>query len=312
MPFFRPTESQETVAEFRVNGQLAASYSAVEYPAPMTATPMRSRPLNQDFLIGPKAKLERAREHLADVISLWRKYCETLPFADGQSFNSDGVEVIWISVSQPPPRQIGVVVGDAVHNLRSALDCLACDLVRANGLQPKPNTGFPTSDAAIQAILPLVGSFAAAFFKRIRRATRWREALWELHRLNIQDKHSQILTTCAATMQVETTVGMPFMSISPNGTLAFGTSPPDSIPFPGTKGRLRGLLPVTLNGGQNEIYRFNPSVQENVSFSVSLVFPPGPAEGEPVINMLEMFAHGVERVLVLAERHVLNKGSTSV
>lgn len=305
MAFFRPTESSQTVADFCVNGHPVASFAEVEYPPPMIATRLRTRSLSPTVLVGPKLKLARARQHIEETARLWREYGDSRPFRDGQRFGSDGIEVIWISIAHPPPVQISIAAGDAIHNLRSALDWLACELVRRNEKTPAQNTGFPTSDGALRGLEPLIAVRALSLIKRVRRAKRWNEALWALHQLDIQDKHNQILTTAAATLNVETMVGVPMMGMNDAGQLTIGAIPPGGRPFPGSRGRRRGLPSVVLTPGEeHEIYRFTPTIHEHVEFGADLVFAGGPAGGEPVINMLELFAHGVDRMLVAAERRL--------
>jgi hypothetical protein len=305
MAFFKLTEGSRTVADFRVNGQPVASFAEVEYPPPMVVTRLRPRSLNPTILAGPKLKLARARKHIEETANLWREYGDSKPFRDGQRIGSDGIEVVWVSIAHPPPVQISIAAGDAIHNLRSALDWLACELVRENGKTPTQNTGFPTSDAALKSLESLISPSAASLLKRVRRQKRWNEALWALHQLDIQDKHDQILTTAAATLNVETTVGMPMLGITQAGELTIGAIPPGARPFPGSRGRRRGLPSVVLMPGtEHEVYRFTPNICEHVEFGADLVFAGGLVEGEPVINMLELFTHGVERMLTAAERRL--------
>ena len=48
-----------------------------------------------------------------------------------------------VSILKQAPAEIGVVVGDIVHNLRSALDHLACQFVISNGNSTSSATAFP-------------------------------------------------------------------------------------------------------------------------------------------------------------------------
>jgi hypothetical protein len=48
-----------------------------------------------------------------------------------------------IEIRQQPPLLVSVIVGDLIHNLRSALDHLAWQLVLANGGKPTKTTQFP-------------------------------------------------------------------------------------------------------------------------------------------------------------------------
>ncbi|MDA8303258.1 MAG: hypothetical protein M0005_17365 [Actinomycetota bacterium] len=60
-----------------------------------------------------------------------------------------------------PPARLAALIGDCVHNLRSALDHLATYLLEANGARPSPGTHFPialTQDVfahTISAFAPL-------------------------------------------------------------------------------------------------------------------------------------------------------------
>lgn len=56
----------------------------------------------------------------------------------------DGAQVFVLHGAPPVPASWGPLVGDIVHNLRSALDHMAWQLVIASGRTPKrPNTSFP-------------------------------------------------------------------------------------------------------------------------------------------------------------------------
>lgn len=52
--------------------------------------------------------------------------------------------VFRLYVVEPPPLRWGVVVGEIVHNLRSALDHLVWQLIRLNGCRPRGNPTYPT------------------------------------------------------------------------------------------------------------------------------------------------------------------------
>ena len=80
---------------------------------------------------GVAAKLNRANAHLADMGAAVEAYLAADPFAADRSVREDGrVHVITWTRTAPIPEMISLLAGDAVHNLRSALDHLAVELER--------------------------------------------------------------------------------------------------------------------------------------------------------------------------------------
>jgi hypothetical protein len=78
-------------------------------------------------------KLDRALEHLESIEAqerTWRqsKPCRVWTEPDIQS----GGKLVWAEVLKPPPITLAPVVGDCLHNLRSALDNLAYELAVAH------------------------------------------------------------------------------------------------------------------------------------------------------------------------------------
>src|SRR5207248_2975026 len=58
-----------------------------------------------------------------------------------------GQHVISAQVDEQPPIWWGAMAGDAVHNLRAALDLVVVQLVMAYGGQVTKVTGFPIADS---------------------------------------------------------------------------------------------------------------------------------------------------------------------
>jgi len=98
----------------------------------------------------PWAKLDRAEEHFAELEGLIADFVlperggthtfvqETWPMADGEW------EVIrCLDVVRSPPLRWGLIAGDAMHNVRAALDHLASGLVLANYGEVTTRTQFP-------------------------------------------------------------------------------------------------------------------------------------------------------------------------
>jgi hypothetical protein len=93
-----------------------------------------------DLLEGVDAKLRRAREHLdllKDKIADVYQNPESGRF---QYWNNGEVQFL---INFAPDPDVCAIAGDAVHNMRSALDHLVWDLVLLVGEQPGHHTGFP-------------------------------------------------------------------------------------------------------------------------------------------------------------------------
>lgn len=112
------------------------------------------------------------------------------------------------------PATWSLVLGDALHNLRSALDLLAWQAVIAGGGTPGRSTAFPVfrdndnhrGDKGVTTALRGAPPGVVAFVRGLQPFNRCRSApvvlgdpLWQLHRLDIEDKH-HLLVICARVM----------------------------------------------------------------------------------------------------------------
>src|SRR5262245_50276069 len=95
-----------------------------------------------DPLEGPKLKIERANTQITEIASLIKQFSESQPYEFFEAIGSNGNPCLKARIKTGPPAQISVVVGDVLHNLRSALDQLACALAIKNGGSAS-NTYFP-------------------------------------------------------------------------------------------------------------------------------------------------------------------------
>src|SRR5437763_15177075 len=85
-------------------------------------------------LSGVRAKIERAKQHIRDLdarIDSFRESRSYITFADKQS--EEGESRLHLTIKPRLPVEFGLIAGDAVHNLRSALDHTACQLGVAGG-----------------------------------------------------------------------------------------------------------------------------------------------------------------------------------
>lgn len=97
-------------------------------------------------LDGVSAKIARAKKHLGDLE-------RDLQVREGHdygvlTYQDPKTGDVFIYACAPYKLRVGwgIIVGDAVHNLRSALDLLIGQLVIANGATPNRKTAFPIYD----------------------------------------------------------------------------------------------------------------------------------------------------------------------
>lgn len=166
-------------------------------------------PIWPDGLVAPyvgcNLKLLRARdliEDAADLIVMYGKRASIVPV----KVEEGAVETTWkITFSPPPPAGLTLLVGDAIHNLRSALDILVCDLARINGKSTK-SLKFPfaeSEDALKDAIKKSnhrnrIGDKATDAIEALRPFKGGNLLLRGLHEMDLADKHRLILPTFVA------------------------------------------------------------------------------------------------------------------
>lgn len=155
-----------------------------------------------------RLKIERARRHLSELTSTLEAWQETLPLTisnieqfkrgpdkDGQV--ELGFRYDWHC--ELVPREVGGILGDFIHNLRTSLDLLANDLVQRAGHDPK-DVYFPFAKGAgeLDAMIKrrrfhLAGSTAVALLKSFRPYLGGNEELRAIHDLDILDKHRALI-----------------------------------------------------------------------------------------------------------------------
>ncbi len=159
-------------------------------------------PLN---LTGALGKLDRAAEHVRCLVGEVDAFQNDNPLRTFAEFEGGRDFLVKVRVPQTPDLRWGVMLGDAVHNLRSALDHAAWELVQRNvraGFKPaltekqERSIQYPIGDdrARFDAapILRFLTTRQIALLRRYQPYRRpWPEAspLSELAWLDNTDKH---------------------------------------------------------------------------------------------------------------------------
>jgi hypothetical protein len=130
-----------------------------------------------------------------------------------------------------PPEHLGAIIGDIIHNLRSALDLVACDLVRA--AEGKDATVERVYFPFCQSAEDLEGMIRTRQFDRagdravqvlcgLKPYRGGNAALRAIHDLDVQDKHTSLILA-------KTSVAIPIVrTLDNDGTpsIALGGKPP--------------------------------------------------------------------------------------
>jgi hypothetical protein len=159
-------------------------------------------------LDGVLAKLGRAEEHLDALDARIGAYFARKPYASVREYDPQhGARLAGIRITERPPADLALVIGDYLHNLRSALDHLAWQLVIASDGKPSKRTEFPIyKNAAVYkkrtsgtAIHPLVSPDIGVLVESVQPYHEGDRALlhplWVLHELSNIDKHRTLHLT---------------------------------------------------------------------------------------------------------------------
>lgn len=149
-----------------------------------------------------QVKVEQAKKHLCDLEVARNRFIDSKPYRIGrESDPQTGYNIYHVFDIQPPPVEIGLIAGDVIHNLRSALDHLTYQLVLINGAVPTKQTAFPVFDDAMKyktGLAEKVKGMAQSAIDAIDATESYQggkgAGLWVLHYLDIADKHHALLT----------------------------------------------------------------------------------------------------------------------
>jgi hypothetical protein len=233
-----------------------------------------------------RSKIIRAKKHVYDFRIAAAAFKETRPCTVVIERDPETRKRVYtVTKVAPIPPELRLIAGDAIQNLRSALDYLAWILAKFNGTDPLKlkHVCFPISDSE-----PLTKDQKAVFsrqvygmrqgavdaIKRINLYKGGDDTLWRLHRLNIIDKHRLLTAASFAVSLVNPEFGAGLRDYLRNG----GTIPEPTI-----------LRREPLKTGDKFSFDTNESdVYEEQQLLVEIAFnEPGISEGEPIITVLK-------------------------
>lgn len=272
-----------------------------------------------DLLIGPRLKIARAQKHFDELKSALAGFFETNPYAViCKTDSKTGQKTYFIKIEQSIPGEIGVVVGDVVHNLRSALDQIVCCLFKCNGKQISGSNGLPVATSRERFRETRVGKLknlspkATRFINRLKPYDGGNSSLFLLAELDNLDKHNQIVPVASGKATIQTWVGMPSLFVSPEGGLAIGNPPIEEgyVPLGHhlPSGVPEDFKPVSLLQEETEVYRspvpfpFN----EKIAFFVDVTFGKTKVtRDETLLGTLDHLIKLTKRIFEIVERRLI-------
>ncbi|MGA8353730.1 MAG: hypothetical protein WB698_06150 [Solirubrobacteraceae bacterium] len=157
-------------------------------------------------LSGVYLKIKRANKHIKDLERHIVTFEETNPYEVITQDNPQDAECYQgiFKIRKPIPRCISLITGDAIHNLRSALDHLACAAVSIRGTVTT-DTAFPIWR---KSSIPTVHDYKALVLGKVKGAPQpfidlllglqpyergLHDDLWAIDYLDITDKHKLLI-----------------------------------------------------------------------------------------------------------------------
>jgi hypothetical protein len=260
-------------------------------------------------LIALTAKLKRAKDHIFHLRERWRAFVDSGAYPIIPQDTPDGdYRIYYLGNITPIPSDIPSIIGDAIQNLRSALDHWAYRLVCVGTKSAGPFDGiyFPIADepnkleAKIQAIKPCLADDAVKALRDVQAYPRGHsEVLWQIHTLNNIDKHRLLLTISSLNRQHSMSpaeiakIRHQFLGVlkdipEANEARMFLKSSARHISL--ESGHVLGIFPIS-------------QVHDNMHFPIEVAFgEPKIVEGKPVIEMLTQAAHLMHTLLMNFDR----------
>ncbi len=152
---------------------------------------------------GALLKLERAEAHIADLDFLIFTYLRRQAYKIAQIVDLEtGKAGFEITLKELPPAIMSGVLGDAIHNLRAALDITISAIALARG-ERIDRTYFPFAkfrddiDGMIEKRASAAGDEAMQICRELCPYKGGNDALWALHQTDIIDKHQTLIVGAA-------------------------------------------------------------------------------------------------------------------
>lgn len=252
-----------------------------------------------DALVLPsRLKIERAKKHVNDLSVAIDNFLIESPYELWSRVKKNPSErEIFVKQNKPIPDEVPLMLGDAVHNLKSALDILAWRMVGDNAPNPK-RVLFPFADSQEGLTgsignrqTALAGEKVVATIKELKPYLGGDRYLYGVQILDTSDKHHFIITTAQVTQIIADDFAlMGIQGIKGQGIVSFSAPAGEA------------LLSQPIGGIRNARRSVRASEQkEDFQPTFKICFGPGQGfDGEPVVPtlhvMVKTVADAVEKI----------------
>jgi hypothetical protein len=152
-----------------------------------------------------RAKIDRANTHIRDLEAEVKAFLSGKPYIIGTKRDAETRRLVYYLTSvASTPICFSTIAGDAIQNLRSALDHLAYQLVIVGpGKTPSTHTSFPITDnvETYKRWRMRTKGMHADAIRRIDELEPYKggnDTLWRIYKLDNIDKHRMLLTAGSA------------------------------------------------------------------------------------------------------------------
>lgn len=265
---------------------------------------------------GYRLKLARARTHIAQLDQEIAAFWSRKPFAIQveNDFDTGGWQY-FLKIKENVPEEWSGHIGDAIHNIHSALDLLMCSAVQEHSptLTDLRHVYFPVRETrkkfedVIDRCTGGASDRARRLLKLLRPYQGGNDALWQLHQLANLEKHQSIIPVGSSFQSVDLagffSRSMRMLAERVGDPLEEPLEVPPMYFAPGNR-----LYPLKTG---SLLFSDNPgagptSPPANLNFAFEISFAHGQIlDGVPVIEALRRMCDLVERICSLFERQVL-------
>jgi hypothetical protein len=221
---------------------------------------------------GARAKLARAKEHFTVLEKRIQEFLATDPYRVVITADpAKGIYLVKIHEPKPlPAEEFSVIIGDCVHNMRSALDFVAWELA---GSRPKDTQtmfpifidpgGFKKSRGRRLGNVSVEAQNVIESMQPYRLSEPKQTALWAIETLDAADKHRLLTVTTAIQDEVE----ISFVGI-PKGT----NIPFEMHSFPNIALEHDAVVAEVVLGNPVPALQFRAAIVPAITFGESLGF----------------------------------------
>lgn len=258
-------------------------------------------------------KINQAKIHLATLNLQIRAYIQAQPFTISTRRDPSTRRLhYFVQEVKPLPTDLSAVVGDVLQNLRSALDHVAYQLVLVGtSAEPSGHVYFPIADSMTAYERKRNNDLRGARSQAVRAVDGLRPykdgnlTLWQLHKLNIVDKHRALITAGSAYRSVN--LGRPLMQRL-RDHMATDPNRPPGIPLPPPMDLFFNVadrqFPLSVGTVlMTDLPDAEPS--SDFQFQLDVAFgEPGIINGEPIAETLMQMVAAVESAVASLAPHL--------